>query len=136
MGPIKKCVAILALLPLLGDADPEARQMAAFALGLIDPDSLAPSKNSTYVEKFEHEKGQFEGGSSGQSAPIAAGSCAGQSVESPGNHRPKPASNAQQVKITAQAGTSDASYRNGKSYPPSSLAASSNGNGKGVHHGA
>ena len=104
-----------------------------FTLGLIDTETL---QNHAYVEKFEHQNGQFEGGSSIQSAPIAGGSCAPESAESPGNHRLKPASSAQPAKITAQAGTSDESYRNGTSYPLPSLAASSNGNGKGVHHGA
>jgi DNA-directed RNA polymerase specialized sigma24 family protein len=107
-----------------------------FTLGLIDTQTLTPPVNHAYDKKFEHQKDQFEHGSSIQSAPIAAGSCAPQSAESPGNHRLKPASSAQPIQITAQAGTSDASYRNGTSYPLPPLAASSNGNGKGVHHGA
>jgi hypothetical protein len=104
-----------------------------FTLGLIDTESL---QSHAYDKKFEHETGQFEGGSSIQSAPIAVGSCAVESAESPGNHRLKPTSSAQPIQITAQAAASDESYRNGTSYPPSSLAAASNGNGKAVHHGA
>ena len=107
-----------------------------FTLGLIDTQTL---QNHAYGKKFEHQTGEFEHGSSIQSAPIAVGSCAEQSAESPGNHRLKPASIAQPIQITAQAGTSHESYRNGTSYPPSSLAASSNGNGQGgkaVHHGS
>jgi hypothetical protein len=104
-----------------------------FTLGLIDTQTL---QNHSYGKKFEHQTGQFEGGSSIQSAPIAIGSCAPQSSESPGNHRPKPASIAQPIQITPQAAASGASYRSRTPYPPSSLAASSNGNGKAVHHGA
>jgi hypothetical protein len=107
-----------------------------FTLGLIDPQNL---QSRGYDSKFEHQKGEFEHGSSIQSAPIAVGLCAPQSAESPGNHRLKPASSAQPIKTTAQAATSDESYRNGTSYPLPPLAASSNGNGQGgkaVHHGA
>ncbi len=107
-----------------------------FTLGLIDTQTLNPPVNHAYDKKFEHQKGEFEHGSSIQSAPIAVGSCAPQSAESPGNHRSKPASSSQRVEIMAQAGTSDESYRNGTSYPLPPLAASSNGNGKAVHHGA
>jgi DNA primase len=104
-----------------------------FTLGLIDAESL---QSHAYDKKFEHQKDQFEHGPSIQSAPIAGGSCAPESAESPGNHRLKPASSAQPIQITAQAAASDASYLSHESYPPSSLAASSNGNGKVVHHGA
>jgi DNA primase len=105
-----------------------------FTLGLIDTESL---QSHAYDKKFEHQKGEFEHGSSIQSAPIAVGSCAPQSDESPGNHRLKPASNAQPIQIAPKETTSDASYRNGTSYPLlPPLAASSNGNGKAVHHGA
>jgi DNA primase len=104
-----------------------------FALGLIDPATL---QNSPYDSKFEHQKGQFEHGSSIQSAPIAGGSCALESAESPGNHRAKRASSEQPAKITAQARTSESSYRNHAPYPLPPLAASSNGDGKGVNRGA
>jgi hypothetical protein len=103
-----------------------------FTLGLIDTESL---QSHAYDKKFEHQKGEFEHGSSIQSAPIAVGSCAVKSDESPGNHRLKPASSAQPIQITAQAAASDESHHNGASYPLPPLAASSNGNGK-VHHGA
>jgi DNA primase len=104
-----------------------------FTLGLIDTETL---QSRDYDSKFEHQKGQFEHGSSIQSAPIAVGSCAVESAESPGNHRLKPTSSAQPIQITAQAAASDASYRSHESYPLPPLAASSNGNGKAVHHGA
>jgi hypothetical protein len=114
-----------------------------FTLGLIDTNTL---QNHAYVEKFEHENGQFEGGSSIQSAPIEGGSCAPESAESLGGDRSKRASCEQPVKITAQAATSGASYRSPASYPqplPSLAAstgsgqtASSNGDGQGGHHAA
>jgi hypothetical protein len=107
-----------------------------FTLGLIDTQTL---QNHAYGKKFEHGKGEFEHGSSIQSAPIAGGSCAPESAESPGNHRLKPTSSAQPIKIAPGETTSESSYRSHAPYPPSSLAASSNGqraNGKGVHHGA
>jgi DNA primase len=104
-----------------------------FTLGLIDTQTL---QNHTYGKKFEHENGQFEGSSSIQSAPIAAGSCMPENAEPPGNHRPERASCEQPVKITAQAATSGASYRSHTPYLSSSLAASPNGNGQRVRHGA
>jgi len=103
-----------------------------FALGLIDPASL---QICGYDKKFEHQNGQFEGGSSIQSAPIAAGSCAPQSAESIGGDRAKRASCEQPAKIAPGETTSDSSYRSRASYPPSSLAAAS-GNGQEVAHGA
>ncbi len=107
-----------------------------FTLGLIDPDSLSPLVNHAYVEKFEHQKSEFEHGSSIQSAPIAVGSCAPENAESPGNHRLKPASSAQPIKIAPGETTSESSYRSHAPYPqtPPSLAASSNG--QGVNRGA
>ena len=99
-----------------------------FALGLIDPDSLAPPKNSTCVEKFEHEKGQFEGGSSIHSAPIEAGSCALQSAESPGPAESECASHANGVENAPPETPSGASHRTGApTYSLPSLAADSNG---------
>jgi DNA primase len=107
-----------------------------FTLGLIDTESL---QNHAYDKKFEHQNGEFEHGPSIQSAPIAVGSCTTESAEPPGNHRLKPTSSAQPIQIAPKETTSDASYRNGTSYPLPPLAASSNGNGQGgkvVHHGA
>jgi DNA primase catalytic core len=104
-----------------------------FTLGLIDTESL---QSHAYDKKFEHQKGEFEHGSSIQSAPIAVGSCAAESAESPGNHRLKPTSIAQPIKIAPGETTSESSYRSPTSYtqPLPSLAASANG--KAVHHGA
>jgi hypothetical protein len=114
-----------------------------FALGLIDPDKLetppAPlvydGNSEPSRQKFEHEKGQFEGGSSLHSAPIEPGSCAGPSAESPGPAESEHASHAQGVEIAPPVTPSDASQRtDGSSYPPSSLAADSNG--QEGHHAA
>jgi DNA primase len=114
-----------------------------FALGLIDPGTL---QTSTYVEKleprgqkFEHQKGQFEGGSSIHSAPIGPGSCAVESAESPGNHGLESTSSAGPPKIAPPVMSSDGAQRTDDSpYPLPSLAADSaaDSNGQGVDHGA
>jgi hypothetical protein len=104
-----------------------------FALGLIDPDKLeippAPLVYDANPEppgqKFEHEKGQFEGGSSVHSAPIEPGSCAGESEESPGNHGAQCTSSADDAKIALPVTPLDGAQRTDTSpYPLPSLAAS------------
>ena len=129
-----------------------------FALGLIDPDKLEiPASPPIYDadsdppgEKFEHQKGQFEGGSSVHSAPIEPGSCASQSAESPGNHGLESTSSADAPKIAPTVTPSDGAQRTdtssypqaGGAPPPSSLAADSNGQNddqagsQGVDHAA
>ncbi|MGH7213177.1 MAG: toprim domain-containing protein [Tepidisphaeraceae bacterium] len=105
-----------------------------FTLGLIDPDTL---QACMYGAEFEHQKGGFEGGSSGQSAPVAAGSCAQQSGESPGPAGPECSPCEQPAEDAPREPDTPASYRTRTSYTRSSLAASSNGrNGQEVQHGA
>jgi hypothetical protein len=114
-----------------------------FALGLIDPESLTglesravdsravEPENRAYVEKceppgqkFEHEKGRFEVGSSIHSAPIEAGSCAPQSDESPGPAGSECTSHAEGVEIAPGETPSGASYRtSAPSYAEASPAA-------------
>jgi len=95
-----------------------------FALGLIDPQNLG------YDEKFEHEKGQFEGGLSPQLAPVLPGSCAGESAESAGPAESEGPTQAVEPENAPRGLAAVASYL-GVSYP-----VPSNGNGKEVHHGS
>jgi hypothetical protein len=126
-----------------------------FALGLIDPESLTglegravdsgavEQKDQEYDSNFEHEKGQFEVGSSLHSAPIEPGSRAGESEESPGPAGSNRADSANGVKIAPREMPSDGAQRTDTlSYPPSSLAASTSSgqaadsNGQEVDHAA
>jgi DNA primase len=116
---------------------PEGIDGKPFVLGLIDPESLTglegravdsgavEQKNHAYDanpeppgEKFEHEKGEFEVGSSLHSAPIEPGSCAGPSAESPGPAESERASPAQGAEIAPPVTPSDSAQRTeGSSYP-------------------
>jgi DNA primase catalytic core len=90
-----------------------------FALGLIDPDKLETSPAPLVYDanpespgqKFEHQKRQFEHGSSIHSAPIEPGSCAPQSAESSGDHGLESTSSADASKIAPPATPSDGAQR-------------------------
>ena len=114
-----------------------------FALGLIDPESLTglesrtvdsgavEQKNHDYDanpeppgQKFEHQKGQFEQGSSVHSASIEPGSCAEQSAESPSATGTESTSSADAPQIAPPVVSSDGANRtDGSSYPQTEAAA-------------
>ena len=104
-----------------------------FTLGLIDTETL---QNHAYVEKFEHQNGRVRGWFEHPKCPHCGGFVRTRKRRISRQSQAQTRFQRTTRQNHGEAGTSDESYRNGTSYPLPSLAASSNGNGKGVHHGA